>query len=366
MVLCWAMLAAPVHAHEIRPTIADLDTPNGQVLIELRLNLEALLARIGPEHDDSDTSPNAKRYDALRSMPPTRLREELDSFTAELIAGIDLVDARGESLPLQLADAHIPPVGDVRLPRDSRVELSAHLSPISESVRWRWEAANGPIILRSGDDNAPDAYSAMLAPGETSATIPVVGPPPTSSAIETVQTYLWSGVVHIVPRGLDHILFVIGLFLLSPWFRPVFWQVSCFTLAHTLTLALATLGYISVPGTVIEPLIALSIAAIGLENLVANRLHRWRAVVVFGFGLLHGLGFASVLADVGLQSGQFLTALIAFNVGVELGQLSVILVCFVLLGWPFRQRSWYRRVVTIPGSLVITAAGLYWFVERLS
>jgi hypothetical protein len=182
---------------------------------------------------------------------------------------------------------------------------------------------------------------------------------------QTGVRYVGVGFDHIVPKGLDHILFVLGLFFLSPALRALLWQVSAFTLAHTLTLALSALGYVSVPAAIVEPLIAATIAYVAVENIFAHKLHAWRLVIVLGFGLLHGLGFASVLSEFRLPQGGFIAALIGFNVGVEVGQLAVIAGAFVLVGMWFRRKAWYRARVAIPASAAIAAIGAFWFVERV-
>ena len=141
--------------------------------------------------------------------------------------------------------------------------------------------------------------------------------------------------------------------------RPLLWQVTMFTIAHSITLGLSMTGYINIPAYIVEPLIALSIAYVGIENVFSPSLHKSRLLIVFLFGLLHGMGFASMLADFGMPDDRFFTALISFNVGVELGQIMVILVAFLLIGYWFRDKSWYRRVVVVPGSLAIGVVGLY-------
>ena len=146
--------------------------------------------------------------------------------------------------------------------------------------------------------------------------------------------------------------------------RPLVWQISAFTLAHTVTLALGAMGWVNVPGSIVEPLIAASIVYVAVENIFAKGLNPWRPFVIFGFGLLHGLGFASVLGEFGLPDGQFIPALIAFNIGVELGQLTVIALAFLAVGW-FARKSWYRAGIAIPASCIIAAVGAYWCVERV-
>jgi hypothetical protein len=182
---------------------------------------------------------------------------------------------------------------------------------------------------------------------------------------EVVRTYLRLGFTHILPKGTDHILFVLGIFLLSIHLRPILLQVTAFTVAHTITLALTIYGVVSLSPRIVEPMIALSIVYVAVENVVTPKLTPWRVALVFGFGLLHGMGFAGVLAELGLPKSEFLPALLCFNAGVELGQLTVIGVAFLLIGLPFRNRPWYRRRIVIPGSLAIAAVGLFWFVQRV-
>lgn len=181
---------------------------------------------------------------------------------------------------------------------------------------------------------------------------------------KSVRLYLSLGFTHILPRGLDHVLFVLGLFLLALQLRPLLWQISAFTIAHTITLALTASGVVSLPARVVEPLIALSIVYVAVENVFTSKLHAWRPLIVFGFGLLHGMGFAGVLTRIGLPKSEFVPALLAFNAGVELGQLTVIAIAFIAVGLWFRKKDWYRAAIVVPGSLAIAAMGMYWLIVR--
>jgi len=176
--------------------------------------------------------------------------------------------------------------------------------------------------------------------------------------------FVYQGIVHIIPKGLDHILFILALFLLATKFSTLLWQISAFTLAHTLTLALGIYGVINISSSIVEPLIALSIVYVAIENLYAEKLKQWRLAVIFIFGLLHGLGFAAVLLELGLAPSQFIMSLIAFNIGVEIGQVSVILLAAGLLYW-CKNKVWYRQKVIKPASLLIALIGLFWFIERI-
>ena len=180
---------------------------------------------------------------------------------------------------------------------------------------------------------------------------------------KTLRQFLELGFTHIVPRGLDHILFVLGLFLLAPGLKPLLKQVTAFTVAHSLTLGLAMLGIVHLSPRIVEPLIALSIAVVAVENIFRSEVNPARWMIVFGFGLIHGLGFAGVLAQLGVPRGRFLPALLSFNVGVEFGQLAVILAA-VIVTLPVIRRTWYHRRVVVPASALIACIGMYWAVTR--
>ena len=182
--------------------------------------------------------------------------------------------------------------------------------------------------------------------------------------ILNITEYIYQGFVHILPQGLDHILFVLALFLLATKTSTLLWQVSAFTLAHTITLALGIFGVINLPSSIVEPMIALSIAYVAIENIVQQKLTKWRLPIIFAFGLLHGLGFASVLVEFGLPKNEYVSSLISFNVGVEFGQITVILLALLATRW-FSKKPWYRQYVVIPASAIISVVAIYWFIERI-
>ena len=182
--------------------------------------------------------------------------------------------------------------------------------------------------------------------------------------IGTAWRYAMLGFRHIVPGGADHALFVLGLFLLTPYVRPLLWQVTAFTAAHSITLTLATLGLVRAPAAVVEPAIALSIAFVAIENLFERRLRPWRLAVVFVFGLVHGLGFAAGLMEIGMPIAQRATGIVGFSFGVEAGHLAVLAAAFALLGWT-RRKPWYRSRVEIPLSIGIAGIACWWGMERI-
>ncbi len=188
------------------------------------------------------------------------------------------------------------------------------------------------------------------------------------SAWSTFGLYIGIGVDHILPDGLDHILFVLALFLASTRLRALVIQISTFTVAHTVTLGLAAAGVIVPVPAIVEPLIAFTIAFVAIENLVFSDMTRWRPLLVFAFGLVHGLGFAGFFGELGLPPGQFWSALIGFNLGVEIGQLSVVAAAFVmalLIRRRLDERA-YRRYAVLPASAAIGLVGLWWGVQRIA
>ncbi|MEP7109852.1 MAG: HupE/UreJ family protein [Ferruginibacter sp.] len=182
---------------------------------------------------------------------------------------------------------------------------------------------------------------------------------------EVVWFYTKLGFHHIIPNGIDHILFVIGLCLLSTKIKTIFWQATAFTVAHSITLALSMKNIIVAPGAVVEPIIALSIVFVAIENLLLTELKPWRILVVFLFGLIHGMGFASALNEIGLPAGKFYTSVLAFNAGVELGQIAVITAMFACIIIPLRNRTWYRAGIVYTFSAFIALVASWWTIQRV-
>ena len=176
--------------------------------------------------------------------------------------------------------------------------------------------------------------------------------------------FVKAGFEHIIPQGLDHILFVLGLFFSCITFRSLLWQVTAFTVAHSITLVLAAQGLVQLRGDIVEIIIALSIVWIAVENCLYKETSKWRYLVVFSFGLLHGLGFAALLTEYGLPKENFISLLLAFNIGVEFGQLAVLVIAFLLIKLVLRK-NWYSNQIKIPASIIIALVGLFWFVERI-
>ena len=193
----------------------------------------------------------------------------------------------------------------------------------------------------------------------------VVGELENMSKTDAALLYLKLGYTHILPLGLDHILFVLSLFLLSPKLKPVLWQATAFTVAHSVTLGLAMYHVITPSPKIVEPVIALSIMYVALENIFSPKLKSSRIGIVFLFGLVHGMGFANALGQLGLPQNAYMSSLLMFNLGVVLGQLTVILAAFFLFGKWFGEKLYYRKAIVIPLSVVITIIAAYWTIQRI-
>jgi len=353
----------PANAHEIRPAIADVAISAEQVDIEIRLTLETMVAGLDlSELEDTNASPLADQYDRLRALPPGELEAEFQEIWPQVSAGFFLTAGDVDLVP-QITAISAGPLGDIELSRESVLNLVAQLPADDSAVTFGWKSEFGPLVVRQVLESG-DGYSGYLIGGDLSEPMPRTGTVQ-QPWLTVFADFIGIGFVHIVPKGLDHILFVLGLFLFSLKLRPLLTQVTAFTVAHTVTLASASLGIIQISPSIVEPLIAASIVYIAVENILLNELKPWRTAVVFGFGLLHGLGFASVLGDVGLAPGRFFAGLIGFNLGVELGQLAIITAAFATVGFWFGAKSWYRTVIARPASLAIALIGAFWFVQRV-
>ncbi len=358
-------------ADVVKPALIEINVnKQGQINVEIRASIEALLTGINGKYKNTKDAPNAAEYDVLRKMSDSDLQVQFDKFKTKFLDSVQLMDADGNKVELRIKKVKIPEPGYTKVPRISVINLKGSVDISVQSLTWYYPMAFGDNAVRLRQvDKAKDKYHWSEwqwlrddKPSEALSLTEVVARTP---LYKTIGNYIIYGFEHILPKGLDHILFILGLFLFSTNFKPLLWQVTMFTIAHTITLGLAMNGIIALPANIVEPLIALSIAYVGIENIFSKKLHNSRLVLVFAFGLLHGLGFASVLADFGMPDDAFATALISFNVGVELGQLAIIAGAFLLIGYWFGKKRWYKRRITMPASIIIVVIASFWFFERL-
>ena len=333
---------------------------DGTFHVEMRCDLDALA--LGAPQDTND----AELVSALRRLTPGQFEERVERLR-ELFRRRVRIRFDGDPVAF---DVTFPDYGTARA-RDAEIPtvlgLTARLAgtapALATEVEFFASRSFSDVHLTITDETRRLSRRSVLARGARSDPFALAGPGEPMRWVDEARRYLELGFLHIVPDGLDHILFVVCLFLLSTRVGPLVWQVTAFTLAHALTLALATLGAVRLSPQVVEPLIALSIAWVAIENVLTERLSTWRPAVVFAFGLLHGLGFATVLRELGLPADQRALGLLSFNVGIELGQLTVLGIAFCTFGW-FRHRRWYRARVVVPASGMIGLVGLAWTVER--
>jgi hydrogenase/urease accessory protein HupE len=355
LTVCALLLsAATVRAHELGTTRVSVLLQGGKTYdIEIVTDAASLVEKLDPsraEPSPADASPDRLQSLLTRSDETFRQRVKLAFDASDVHPAIVYAVSPG-------ADAVSSPMATIR--------LTGQIPPGAGHFTWSyaWTFASYALTVRSAAAENPATQ--WLEGAQTSAPFALTAPAPPVNRLSTAWRYLALGFTHIVPGGLDHVLFVLGIYLLSGRARSVLWQVSAFTVAHSITLGLSMYGIVAVSPRIVEPLIALSIAYVAIENIFLSELKSWRVALVFCFGLLHGMGFAGALKELGLPRSEFVTALVTFNVGVEAGQLAVIGTAFMLVGWSCAHRAWYRSRIVVPASMLIACTAVYWTLQRL-
>lgn len=360
----------PSYADVVKPALTEISVNTNETFsIEIRTSIEALLTGINGQYKNTKDSPNAAHYDELRVLSPKLLRERFKLFEDDFTESIKLIlDDKQQTVVI--AQVTIPEPGYPKVPRTSIITLTGDIDRSVAKLVWYYPNSFGDQAVRvrqvdevneqwhwsdwqwiKTDVNSEPFYLDKVFTKQ--------------SIWQVIKTYTISGFQHILPYGLDHILFIIGLFLFSRKMKPLIWQVTMFTVAHSFSLALAMLGVINLSAQIVEPLIALSIAYVAIENIFLSKLNKNRLFIVFAFGLLHGLGFASVLSDFGMPDDDFIKALVSFNIGVEIGQLAIVLMMFFFISVWFKSDKIYRQWVVVPVSSIIALVAVYWTWERI-
>ena len=377
---------AAAHTQMMTEVLVTFRQPQ-QVEVTIGLDLSLMLGSPERYYQLATESSDSRQKD-LQTIVPTvidslqlwvggeRLKLAFRGFTASTAQKSDYLDGSMSKLSTfefvaPLPARAVPPANDAPLklvvpiaaPIDYPVAYTVQIPDAHVSMtRWVEEGVHesDPFVWA---DRAPKGPASVVAATPTATAKSPTFDPDALSWSRQLGLYLRLGFHHIVPEGTDHILFVLGLFFLGITWRKLLSQTTVFTIAHATTLFLSAYGIFSLPSRFVEPAIAASIAFIAIENIVKPRLGWGRLAIVFGFGLIHGLGFASSLSDIPFPKRDFIVALLGFNVGVDCGQLFVIALAFLAVGW-FKDKPWFRRRIAVPSSCVIAAVGLYWAVDR--
>ena len=367
--ICFAiffLFSSTINSHEIKPAIVDLIIAEGQASIDFKINAEQILSGVdASQYQDTKDAPQAELYDQFREKNEEKLKQDIQQNWNLFQDQITISGLEGSSL--NLVDLMIDQDVNPEYPRDTNLKTEVPLNQNQFTIQFATEL--GPVVIRQFEDISKEnmIFSTYLQPGQISAELSPVGQ---ATISQTIIEYIILGMEHIVPKGLDHILFIFGVFFFAVKLKPLLWQVTMFTLAHSLTLILASLKLVFIPASIIEPLIALSIGYVAFENIFQRqskfhtRSNTIRYAVIFFFGLIHGLGFAFVLEDIGLPTGQLILSLLSFNIGVEIAQIGLVFLAYLLMFYSSKQ-LWYRKAIQIPCSLVIGLIGIYWFFERV-
>jgi hypothetical protein len=353
-------------SHEIKPAVVDFFIIEDIATLYFNINSEVVLADINAsKYEDTNDAPEAAQYNYFRELSNIELEEYISKEWGSFSKKIN-IQSNGQLLDLNLIEVDVEVEPNLEFTRDTILKVQ---TKIDKDFVIVFDGSFGSVVVRQFKDLTKNEvlFAEFLQPGEIS---PILSNNTGSSFWGIALEYLFVGVEHIVPKGLDHILFVLGLFFFSIKLKPLLMQVTMFTLAHSFTLILATFNLIFIPASIVEPLIALSISYVAFENIFPKKLKfskyssLTRYFIIFVFGLIHGLGFAFVLGDIGLDSSQLVLSLISFNIGVELAQIGIIVVMYLLMIIP-SKRTWYKKLIQFPLSALIGLVGFYWFIERV-
>ncbi|MEB2323665.1 MAG: HupE/UreJ family protein [Sorangiineae bacterium] len=338
------LLAAPALGHDLPRSYCTVRTVPGGIDVSLETAGHLLAQPLG--------LPSASPDEAL-------LRASGARFAARALDAVSARTPEGACSPS--AEAPLVVEEDGEPSSVVMLHFACPAGPVTLRVAWRLDVDPSSETLC-----AIDGAAAVFRLGAIDRE---VGTPPTLA--RTLADFTLLG-VHHVASGLDHVLFVVSLMAAAALatrarafgsaLRAIAAVVTGFTLGHSVTLIGAGLGLLRLEPRLTESVIALSIVYVGVENIIRREL-RGRAITAALFGLVHGFGFASILADVELPRRGAVAALVSFNVGVELGQLALVVTLFPLLAWAAR-RPWYRPRVLVPLSALVTVIAAIWFVER--
>ena len=355
-------------SHEIKPSIADFTYDENFLNIKIRLNAELILSNIDASKiSNTNSSSLSDIYDKLRILNKIELEELFKSSWQEISTNID-IKINNETKKINLINIEVEDIKNFEISRDTHIYLQVLLNNNSEYFTFSWIKKYGPIILRENSNHKleDELFTEYLQSGIESNQFSF-NEKNFKNRLNSFIKFFVLGVQHIIPKGLDHILFIFGLFLFSSSLKKLITQITIFTIAHSITLIFVSLSLMKINPQIVEPIIALSIVYVGIENIFKNYVKEYlRYVVILFFGLLHGLGFALVLSDIGYRSTDLFINLISFNIGIEVAQISIVLVLYLLVASNFAKNKNYRMFFQVPSSILISSIGLYWFFERIN
>ena len=355
-------------SHEIKPSIADFTYDENFLNIKIRLNAELILSNIDASKiSNTNSSSLSDIYDKLRILNKIELENLFKSSWQEISTNID-IKINNETKIINLINIEVEDIKNFEISRDTHIYLQVLLNNNSEYFTFSWIKKYGPIILRENSNHKleDELFTEYLQSGIESNKF-YFNEKNFKNTLNSFINFFILGVEHIIPKGLDHILFIFGLFLFSSSLKKLITQITIFTIAHSITLIFVSLSLMKINPQIVEPIIALSIVYVGIENIFKNYVKEYlRYVVILFFGLLHGLGFALVLSDIGYRSTDLFINLISFNIGIEVAQISIVLVLYLLVALNFAKNKNYRMFFQVPSSILISSIGLYWFFERIN
>ena len=347
--LCLWLLAVPALAHDPGLSNVELRMAGGQVIAFLayaRPEIETLV----PMDANRDGTVSAEEFEAVRPTLEELARQALELKSNGVV--LQPMAVKASLGAVNDVEFYVTYLGEVKLPLTARSLLLPRLARGHRQIfslrDEKGESVNDQIL-----DEKHDTFDSAAVQGAS----------PQAAPVSSFWEFFKLGVEHIF-TGYDHLLFLFALLLVGGTLAEAAKIITSFTVAHSLTLAVATLGWVNLPSTYVEPLIAASILYVGLENLWHKNL-KWRWLLTFAFGLIHGFGFASVLRELGVgENGRGVTMpLFSFNLGVEAGQLAIAILILPLL-WRLHQWPNFKRYAVPVISVIVALAGLYWLLER--
>lgn len=369
--IAWlGLLMAAAEGHPIQQIDIVAHTGPGAWRLEWRMDAGSAIEEI--REDPTATPPSRTLLNSFSKEQYARMKAGAEEYLRDNLF-LTLNDEPAEwrvEFPNFATDPPVFPNGAEVYPYVDLVLVGVNVAAEGGPLIANWKNDEVDLFITDGS-GAAAALTVISAGDATEMTrVPARAADPAAAVPAARGSSLWRwiryGFEHIVPKGQDHILFILALFLLSPQLKPLLAQSLTFTLAHSVTLFLTIFGVLNLPDKFVEMAILLSIAVVAGENLFRREVPRHRLAVVFGFGLLHGMGFATVLRALPLPKASIVWPVVAFNVGIEVAQVAVLATAWLLVGWFRNQpKSWQR--IRIGGSvliLVALAAMMVWTLAR--